>query len=47
MLAQALKRSSQWRELSKNHLEGRSAFFGTAIAAEPIWMPTATEDTDS
>lgn len=27
MLAQALERSSRWRELSKNHLEGRSAFF--------------------
>ena len=26
-LAQALERSSQWRELSKNHLEGRSAAF--------------------
>ena len=26
-LAQALERSSQWRELSKNHLEGRSAGF--------------------
>lgn len=27
LLAQALERSSQWRELSKNHLEGRSAAF--------------------
>ena len=27
MRAQALERSSQWRELSKNHLEGRSAAF--------------------
>ena len=27
MLAQALERSPQWRELSKNHLEGRSAAF--------------------
>ena len=27
VLAQALERSSQWRELSKNHLEGRSAAF--------------------
>jgi hypothetical protein len=26
-LAQALERSSQWRELSKNHFEGRSAAF--------------------
>jgi NADPH-dependent FMN reductase len=27
LLAQALERSSQWQELSKNHLEGRSAAF--------------------
>jgi hypothetical protein len=27
VLAQALERSSQWKELSKNHLEGRSAAF--------------------
>ena len=27
VLTQALERSSQWRELSKNHLEGRSAAF--------------------
>jgi multimeric flavodoxin WrbA len=27
VLAQALERSSEWRELSKNHLEGRSAGF--------------------
>ena len=27
VLAQALERSTQWRELSKNHLEGRSAAF--------------------
>ena len=26
-MAQALERSTQWRELSKNHLEGRSAAF--------------------
>jgi hypothetical protein len=27
VLAQTLERSSQWKELSKNHLEGRSAAF--------------------
>jgi hypothetical protein len=37
VLAQALERSPQWRELSKNHLEGRTAaffYFGDRGAAD-------------
>lgn len=41
VLAQALERSSRWRELSKNHLEDRSAFFAMAIAVALILMRPA------
>jgi len=40
LLALALERSHQWRELSKTILKASAAFFVCAIAAGPISMPT-------